>query len=106
VKKSTVIDELCIRCYVFCKQNLPYLLLGIGLYFLFMSTSHAEPPGTNYLKDLKADVKATFGAGSDTEYFLLLAEGLGGAYAFWKSKSMPVLLGLPVLMVFTHWALK
>ncbi|HCU6014436.1 TPA: conjugal transfer protein TraA, partial [Legionella pneumophila] len=39
-------------------------------------------------------------------YFLLLAEGLAGAYAYIKTKNIAVLAGVPVLMVFTHWALK
>lgn len=107
MKKNAVINELGIRLFAFCKQHLPYLLMGIGIYFLFLSSSYADgPAGTNHLSGLKADVKATFGSGSDTQYFILLAEGLGGAYMFWKTKSMPVLLGLPVLMVYTHWALK
>lgn len=104
MKSKALINDISIRFYVYCRHIFPYAAFGACLYFLLSSNSHAE--GTNYLTGLKGDVKATFGAGSDTEYFILLAEGLGGAYAFWKSKSMPVLLGLPVLMVFTHWALK
>lgn len=82
------------------------LFILSAVVFLWLSGADSTFAGVNYLAGLKEDVHSTFGSGSDTQYFLLLAEGLAGAYAFWKTKSLPVLCGLPVLMVFTHWALK
>ena len=36
----------------------------------------------------------------------MLFEGIAGAYAYSKTKSIAALVGVPVLMVFTHYALK
>ncbi len=97
-------NDLSLKFYVYSREVLPFLLLGMMLYCLTPSTSFAE--GTNYLSGLKADVGKTFGAGSDTEYFIYLGEGLLAAIGYIKTKNIMVLGGLPVLMAFTHWALK
>ena len=55
---------------------------------------------------LKADVGKTFGAGSDIEYYLYLGEGILTGIGYIKTKNIMLLGGLPVLMLFTHWALK
>ena len=104
MKVSATINDLSIKCFVYCRQILPFVLLGMFASLIFMHPSHAA--GTNHLSGLKDDVSATFGAGSDMQYFLLLAEGIGGAYAYTKTKNIAVLAGVPLLMVFTHWALK
>ncbi|RUQ96646.1 type IV conjugative transfer system pilin TraA [Legionella septentrionalis] len=104
MKIKKICDDASVKIYLYCRDILPFIVLGTFFYFLLTNVSYAG--GTNHLSGLKADVSATFGKGSDTQYFILLAEGLGGAYAFWKTKSIPVLCGLPVLMVFTHWALR
>jgi len=78
--------------------------LGLVMY-LFMS-NNCMADGVNRLEGLKGDIGATFGAGSDTEYFLYLAEGLMAGMGFMKTKNIMLLGGLPLLMVFTHWALK
>lgn len=88
--------------YLHFHRWLPFLMIGLGLLSLMPNCFAAE----NRLAGLKADVGATFGADSDVPYFLLLAEGLAGAYAYIKTKNIAVLAGVPVLMVFTHWALK
>ena len=104
MKIKAKINELSLKFYVYCQEVLPILALGIAIYALSTSTSFAE--GTNYLTGLKADVGKTFGAGSDTEYFIYLAEGLMAAFGYIKTKNIMLLGGLPVLMAFTHWALK
>lgn len=96
-------NDLTIKGYLYTRQLLPFLLIGIALLCLMPDSCFAAE---NRLGGLKDEVKATFGAGSDVPYFLMLAEGLAGAYAYIKTKNIAVLAGVPVLMVFTHWALK
>lgn len=103
MKYNTKINELGFKTYIFLRQWLPFLMIGMGL--LCLMTDHCFA-AENRLSGLKAEVGATFGADSDVPYFLLLSEGLAGAYAYIKTKNIAVLAGVPVLMVFTHWALK
>lgn len=72
----------------------------IGL-LIFSPDSHA----TNHLKGLKTDIADTFGANSDVPYYLLLGEGFIGAFTYIKTKNPLVLGGVPILMIFTHFAL-
>lgn len=102
MKSTAVLNDLSVKGYLYARQLLPFLMIGLVLICLMSDCFAAE----NRLAGLKADVKATFGADSDVPYFLLLAEGLAGAYAYIKTKNIAVLAGVPVLMVFTHWALK
>ncbi|MBA2649865.1 MAG: conjugal transfer protein TraA [Legionella sp.] len=97
------INDLSIKGYLYARQFFPFLLIAMALICLMPDSCFASE---NRLAGLKADVGATFGADSDLPYFLLLAEGLAGAYAYIKTKNIAVLAGVPVLMVFTHWALK
>jgi hypothetical protein len=104
MKMATFINDTSIRFYVYSKHILPFLILGVVISILMTNKGFAA--GTNYLSGLKADVGATFGSGSDTEYFILLGEGLLSAIGYMKTKNIMLLGGLPVLMAFTHWALK
>lgn len=99
------VNELSIKCYVYARHLLPFLIVGFVISCIMSSTSFAAA-GVNRLEGLRGDVVATFGAGSDMQYYLLLAEGIAGAYAYTKTKNIAVLAGVPVLMVFTHYALK
>lgn len=81
--------------------NLLMMMVLIGFMMFYASDSHA----TNHLSGLKSDIADTFGANSDVPYFLLLAEGVVGAMAYIKTKNLMVLAGVPVLMIFTHFAL-
>lgn len=103
MRYTNTINELSIRGYAYARQLVPFLLIGLALLCLAPDSCFA---GVNRLSGLKGEVGATFGADSDVPYFLLLAEGLAGAYAYIKTKNIAVLAGVPVLMVFTHWALK
>lgn len=105
MKITATINDASLRAYVWCRDILPYVALGFCLYMVMTNMAHADG-GVNHLSGMKDDVKATFGKGSDTQYFILLAEGLGGAYAYMKTKNIAMLCGVPLLMVFTHWALK
>ena len=101
---SKIVNDTSIKLYARARQHLPFMM--VCLLVSLCLTSNTWAGGVNYLAGLKENVRATFGAGSDTQYFILLAEGLGGAYAYWKSKSPAVLMGVPILMVFTGWALQ
>lgn len=103
MKCSAAINDLSIKGYLYARQFLPFLMIGFALLCLMPEHCFAAE---NRLSGLKAEVGATFGAGSDVPYFLMLAEGLAGAYAYIKTKNIAVLAGVPVLMVFTNWALK
>lgn len=102
---ASTMNDASIKAYVWCRDILPWVALGFMVYLVCSGMAHADG-GVNHLSGMKEDVKATFGKGSDTQYFILLAEGLAGAYAYIKTKNIAVLCGVPLLMVFTHWALK
>lgn len=105
MKIKSVINELSLKCYSACCDILPLVLIG-GVASMVIPTDALADVATNHLAGLKSEVGATFGAGSDMQYFLLLAEGLAGTWAYIKSKNIMVLGGVPLLMAFTHWALK
>ena len=104
MKIATKINDASLKWYAYMREVLPFLTLGFVLYCCMSNNCFAD--GVNRLAGLKNDVGATFGAGSDTEYFLYLAEGLMAGMGFMKTKNIMLLGGLPLLMVFTHWALK
>jgi type IV conjugative transfer system pilin TraA len=103
MKITEALNDLSIKGYVYSRNVLPFLIVGYIMLCLIPDTGFAAE---NRLKGLKEEVVATFGGDSDVPYFILLAEGLAGAYAYIKTKNIAVLAGVPVLMVFTHWALK
>ena len=104
MKIIKAMNEISIKAYVYAGRIMPLSVLSAGVSILMTDPCFAA--GTNYLSGLKADVGATFGGGSDTEYFILLGEGLLSAIGYMKTKNIMLLGGLPVLMAFTHWALK
>lgn len=79
----------------------PYLVFA-ALLIVVAQNLHAE----NYLKNLKTDVSDTFGQSSDLPTYLYMGEAILAAVTYIKSKNIMVLAGLPVLMAFTHFALK
>lgn len=98
MKLIKTLSQISIKAYLSAQRILPLFTIAL--------LSGEAFAGTNHLAGLKDDVVTTFGAGSDMQYFLLLAEGIAGAYAYTKTKNIAVLAGVPLLMVFTHWALK
>lgn len=97
-------NDLSLKCYVYSREILPLIILSMVFCCLLPATSFAE--GTNYLAGLKSDVGKTFGAGSDIEYYLYSGEAILAGIGWVKTKNIMLLGGLPVLMLFTHWALK
>lgn len=105
MKIATKVNDVSLKCYVYAREVLPFLMLGFVMYCVMSSNCFADG-GVNRLAGLRGDVAATFGAGSDTEYYLYLGEALMIGMAWMKTKNIMVFGGLPLLMVFTHWALK
>ncbi len=100
---STVFREQCIKAHEFLKWSMPLIILSWIIVICVSGTGHAE--GQNYLKGMKGDINATFGKESDLPGYLYAAETFVGAMTWLKTKSPWVFVGLPVLMIFTHWGL-
>lgn len=105
MKTRTIIHQKAKQGVKFVLDITPYLLLAALFLVVLQQGAHADG-GTNYLADLKNDVSATFGQDSDIPKYLYLGEAILGAFAYMKTKNIMVLAGLPVLMIFTHFALK
>lgn len=69
----------------------PLLLLGVG----------QMANATDLLAGGKADVKATFGAGSFVMMCIIIAEVVVGVSMYIRTKNMLILLGAVVVIVFT-----
>lgn len=95
--------DLNLKASMYLKASLPYLALALIIYLLSMEMVHAE--GINYLSGLKDDAKATFGNGSDIPGYIYGAEGFAGLATYIKSKSPMVFVGLPIVMIATHFVL-
>lgn len=104
MKKLATINKLSLKFYARNREILLFVFWGAALFCLMPSLSFAE--GVNYLAGLKSDVSKTFGADSDLPYYLYIGEAIIAAYGYSKTKNIMLLGGLPVLMLFTHWALK
>lgn len=51
---------------------------------------------------LKPQMQALFGSGSTVAYAIYIAEIVMGSVAYVKTKNLMVLLGVPILILFTH----
>jgi type IV conjugative transfer system pilin TraA len=100
----TAVNRISIASYVKAKDTFSFLTLGVFLMMLMAGEGHAD--GVNHLATLKPDISATFGGTSDVPFYLYMAEAIGAGMAYIKTKNIVMLAGLPILMVFTHWALK
>ena len=85
-------------------ENLGFMVfLGVAL---FMLCSSANASGHNYLEGLSSDVSATFGNDSDIPKYLYGAEAFVGAFTYITTRSPKVFIGLPIVMLMTHWGLQ
>lgn len=100
---NAVIKEQSIKLYEFARWTMPLLVLSWIVVMCLTNTCHAE--GQNYLSAMKGDVSATFGKNSDLPGYLYMGETLVAGVTWWKTKSPWVFIGLPLLMIFTHWGL-
>lgn len=98
-----VIREKRNTFYDYLKWSIPLVLLSFIVVLSVTSNCHAE--GQNYLSGMKSDVSATFGKNSDLPNYLYGAETLVAGVTWLKTKSPWIFVGLPLLMIFTHWGL-
>ncbi|MCF6768423.1 hypothetical protein L3V86_08605 [Thiotrichales bacterium 19S11-10] len=92
------------KAYHIAKKCLPYLLLFSFILLVFSGSLYAAE-GVDYLEGAKGDVAKTFGEDSSFIYFAYIAEVLIGGVAFIKTKSPWTLVGIVILMIFTHFFL-
>lgn len=97
----------------FCMKTIPkairtvdFTLFVLTLLLISTQASAADGGGTNYLSDLTVDAKATFGNGSDLPKYIYGGEAIAGVIGYIKSRSPMVFIGLPVVMMATHFGLK
>lgn len=100
---NAVIRTQSFKLYEFTRWTMPLLVLSWIVVMCLTNTCHAE--GQNYLSGMKSDVSATFGKNSDLPGYLYGAETLVAGFTWMKTKSPWVFVGLPLLMIFTHWGL-
>ncbi|HFF3361220.1 TPA: hypothetical protein ACGCKN_002002, partial [Legionella pneumophila] len=100
---SAVIRKSSIKLYEFMRWSLPLLVLSWLIVLCLTNIGYAE--GQNYLSGVKSDVSATFGKNSDLPGYLYAGETLVAGVTWMKTKSPWVFVGLPLLMIFTHWGL-
>ncbi|KTD71802.1 putative fimbrial protein precursor (Pilin) [Legionella steelei] len=100
---SAVIRKSSIKLHEFIRWSVPLLVLSWVVVLCLSNTGYAE--GQNYLSAMKGDVSATFGKNSDLPGYLYAGETLVAGVTWMKTKSPWVFVGLPLLMIFTHWGL-
>lgn len=74
-----------------------FLLYGMLLCNICFADSTPDP-----LSALRPQVAALFGSGSAVAYCIYIAEIVLGSVAYIKTKNIMLLLGVPILMLFTH----
>lgn len=90
MRKKLVNSKQKISTYIF-----------IFSYFIF-STSVFAAPATDPLSGAKQSIYATFGPTSTIAYGMYVAEIVVSVAAYIRTKNLMVLLGIPVLWVFTY----
>ena len=88
-------------------QQLALLALLISLGCLSADAfAEVDPTTTDLLANYKGAVTKNFGQGSVVEYGLYVAEVIGGAVAYMKSKNLLGLISIPVLVIVTYVGFK
>lgn len=82
-------------------RSLPYLYLASMFTLVMSGYSYAD--GTDYLSGAWTSVNTTFGESSSFMKIVYVAEVGAIAFAWVKTKSPMVLLGLPILLLATHF---
>lgn len=93
-------------CLVTVPKSVRTLDFAIFIIAMMFISSHASADGVNYLADLKADANATFGNGSDIPNYIYGGEAIAGIVGYIKTRSPMVFIGLPIVMMATHFGLK
>ena len=84
----------------FSLKVLPYCYWVLVIMALLSGTAYAS---TDYLEGAGTAVSGTFGDNTTFEHLLYLGEAVGCAFTYMKTKSYYALIGLPVLMIVTHY---
>lgn len=100
---KSMMREKSFKSSILTKEIFIFLLLVLIVFFIGEGGVFAT--GTNHLLSLKEDAAATFGSSSDLPNYLYGAEGLTALVTYIKTKSPMVFLGLPIVMIFTTFAL-
>jgi len=86
----------------FLKKNKKRMIGSIGL-ILGMVLCNLCLADTDPLESsLKPQIQALFGAGSTVAYGIYISEIVMGGVAYVKTKNLMLLLGVPILVLFTH----
>lgn len=90
---------MCMTKKNICKNLLRYSSVIAGI----SAGSVCLAAGADPLADsLKPQIAAMFGAGSTVSYAIYTAEMIAGAVGYIKSKNPLILVGVPILVMFTH----
>ena len=79
-----------------------YGYASVGLGLLFCHVCYADSGTDPLAATVKPQVAALFGSGSTIAYCIYIAEIVLGSVAYIKTKNILLLLGVPILMLFTH----
>ena len=82
----------------FKKNAVSYITLFVGLALVTTGYCADDP----LAKTMKPEVAALFGSGSTISYCIYIAEIVLGGISYVRSKNLLILLGVPILMIFTH----
>lgn len=74
-------------------------LMGVGL--LLLGVAYATDASDPLAETIKPQVKAMFGSGSTMAYCIYIAEVVLGSIGYIKTKNLLLLLGVPILVLFT-----
>jgi len=78
--------------------SLLFTLYGMLLCSHCFASTSTDPLAVS----VKPQVAALFGSGSTVAYCIYIAEIVLGSVAYVRSKNLLLLLGVPILMLFTH----
>lgn len=73
-------------------------LVGVSLASVGLADTITDP----LAQSIKPEIASLFGSGSTVSYAIYVAEIILGAVAYIKSKNLLVLVGVPILVLFTH----
>lgn len=90
------------------KKKLNKPLTKIVFYLLFLyrvfvcNLCFADPAADPLATSVKPQIQALFGTGSTVAYAIYIAEIILGSVVYVKTKNLLTLLGVPILVLFTH----
>jgi hypothetical protein len=79
-------------------RNFGWFLVLVGFFACRLCLADSDPLESS----LKPQIQALFGAGSTVAYGIYIGEIVMGSVAYVKTKNLMLLLGVPILMLFTH----